>query len=86
MAGGEAKVVALAVVLPLLAVAATSARFYARRIRHTKLGIDDWLTGTGTVLVIGMGIAQLVGESTTPLSLMHHLTTQRFWQEAQPEI
>ena len=62
MAEGEAKVAALAVVLPLLAIAAVCARFYSRHLRHTKLGIDDWLTLLGTILVIGMGITQLIGE------------------------
>ena len=80
MAEGEAKVVALAVVLPLLAVAAVSARFYSRRLRHTELGIDDWLVVIGTILVIGLGIAQLVGAYALIYGVKYRLITGIFCQ------
>lgn len=71
MDGSEAKLVALAVILPLLAVAAVIARFYARHLRQTQLAIDDWLAVIGTILVIGMGITQLVGECALLYSIIY---------------
>ena len=80
MAEGEAKVAALAVVMPLLAIAAVSARFYSRRLRHTELGIDDWLIVIGTILVIGLGIAQLIGEYALLHGVKYRLMTGIFCQ------
>ena len=57
----EAKLVALGVVLPSLATFFTVLRFWARRKRRTKLGIDDALVVIALCLVWGMGITQIVG-------------------------
>ncbi|MCJ1437277.1 hypothetical protein MMC27_006663 [Xylographa pallens] len=54
-------IVAAASVLPALSIVLVSLRFYTRRIQRAQIGIDDWLTLPGLVMVVGAGIALIIG-------------------------
>lgn len=60
------KLIALGVVLPFLATCFVFARFWARRLRHTILGIDDFFIVLGVLLVWGLGITQIIGMLLLP--------------------
>lgn len=71
MAYGADSLLVTAVVLPFLSIIAVFLRFYVRpRMRHTYIGIDDWLLLFSVLLVCGQGLIQILGS----LSLLSHET------------
>ena len=57
----EGKLIALGIVLPGLATVFVGFRFWARRFRHTKLGLGDYLIVPALISVWGLGITQIIG-------------------------
>ena len=66
---GADSLLVTAVVLPFLSIIAVFLRFYVRlRMRHTHIGIDDWLVLLSVFLVCGQGVIQILGS----LHLLSH--------------
>lgn len=59
---GETSLIGTAIALPILGIIAVSLRLYARLcLRHTYVGVDDWLIILAIILVCGHGIIQILG-------------------------
>ena len=59
---GADSLLVTAIVLPCLGIVAVFLRFYVRlRMRHTHIGIDDWLVLFSVLLVCGQGVIQILG-------------------------
>ena len=72
MAYGADSLLVTAIVLPVLGIIAVFLRFYVRlRMRHTYIGIDDWLVLLSVLLVCGQGVIQILG--TEVVFLFHHM-------------
>ena len=70
---GADSLIVTAIVLPFLSVIAVFLRFYVRlRMRHTHIGIDDWLVLLSVFLVWGQGVIQILGSH----SLFSHETSK----------
>ena len=59
---GVTSLISTAIALPILSILAVSLRLYVRlRMRHTYVGIDDWLVVLSVLLVCGQGVLQILG-------------------------
>ena len=59
---GVNSLIGTAIALPIFGIAAVVLRFYVRlRVRHTYIGVDDWLILLSVVLVCGHGVIQILG-------------------------
>ena len=61
---GADSLLVTAIVLPFLSIIAVSLRIYVRLgMRHTYIGVDDWLVILSVLLVCGQGVMQILGKS-----------------------
>lgn len=76
---GVNSLVGTAVTLPVLAIVSVLLRFYVRlRMRHTFLGVDDWLVMLSVLLVCGQGIIQILGmQRSVPFAMPIFIETMR---------
>ena len=57
-----------AVILPFLSIIAVSLRIYVQLgMRHTYIGVDDWLVLLSVFLVCGQGVIQILGKVSSYL-------------------
>ena len=75
---GTTSLISTAIVFPVLGIIAVSLRMYVRlRLRHTYIGVDDWLVLIAVPLVCGHGIIQVIGGQ--PCGYLLRRTIQSLW-------
>ncbi|KAL4912936.1 hypothetical protein BDW62DRAFT_214615 [Aspergillus aurantiobrunneus] len=52
---------AAGIVLPVVCAILVSLRFYVRRSKNQRIGVEDWMSAIALVLVFGMGACLIVG-------------------------